>query len=181
MSDKEHDHAERSTKGRAQDGRFSPLIDEILSKHHRYVREELPRIDALLKKCAYDCGESKDAIGAVTRFFANLAEDIEAHLVKEEDKLFPALRAADEGRNDTDLSPLVRELAAEHDQAGDALARMQVSLAEALLPEGEQPEIEELHRRLLDFEADLKAHVRAEDLLFARAAGLDGRPSVGRR
>jgi len=168
-------------KASRSDGLFSPLIDEILTKHHRYIREEVPRINALLKKCAYGCGESKDALGAVTRFFGNLAEDIEAHLVKEEDRLFPALRAADEGRSDTDLAPLVRELAAEHDQAGDALARMQVSLAEALLPEGEQPEIEELHRRLREFEEDLKAHVRAEDLLFARAAGLDGRPKVGRR
>ena len=80
-----------------------------------------------------------------------------------------------------DVVPTIRKLRTEHDQAGDALARMQISLVEALLPEDEQPEIEELHRRLREFEADLKEHVRAEDQLFARAAGLDGRPSVGRR
>jgi len=173
--------AEENARNPAGEGLFSPLIDEILGKHHRYVREELPRIGALLKKCAYGCGESKEAVGAVTRFFGNLAEDIEAHLVKEEDELFPALRAADQGRNNTALAPLIGELRAEHDQAGDALMRTQVSLTEALLPEGAEPEIKELHRRLQEFETDLRAHVRAEDLLFARATGLDGRPTVGRR
>jgi len=173
--------AAKGVKASRSDGLFSPLIDDILAKHHRYVREEVPRISALLKKCAYACGESEEAVGAVTRFFGSLAEDIEVHLAKEEDKVFPALRTADKGRNDTDLAPLIRELRAEHDQAGDALMRTQVSLVEALLPEGERPEIEELHRRLREFEGDFKEHVRAEDLLFARATGLDGRPKSGRR
>ena len=172
--------AAKGAKTSARAGLFSPLIDEILERHHRYVREEVPRIKAIFEKCADGCGESVEAIGAVTRFFGGLADELDAHLLREEDELFPALRAADEGRPHERIGPIIEKLRAEHDHAGDALTRTHVSLAEALLPEGARPEIEELHRRLRDFEADLKAHVYAEDLLFARATGLERRPG-GRR
>ncbi|MHC4249129.1 MAG: hemerythrin domain-containing protein [Planctomycetota bacterium] len=156
-----------------REGLFTPIIDEILSRHHRYVREEVPRIKAVLDECADGCGESAEAIGAVTRFFDGLAKELDAHLLREEDELFPALRAAEEGRRHERLGPVIRKLRAEHDHAGDALTQTHVALAEALVPEGAHPKIKELHGRLQAFEEDLRAHVRAEDLLFARATGLD--------
>jgi regulator of cell morphogenesis and NO signaling len=177
VSENKADGAAEDAKG---SGLFSPLIDEILARHHRYVREAMPQINAILEKCAEGCGESVEAIGAVTRFFGGLAKELETHLAREEEELFPALRAADEGRPHERVGPIIAKLRDEHDNAGDALTRTHVSLAEALLPEGAQPEIKELHRRLQEFEADLRAHVRAEDLLFARATGLDRRPSGGR-
>ena len=94
MSENKADGAAQSAKG---SGLFTPLIDEILERHHRYVREEMPRITAILEKCADGCGESSEAIGAVTRFFGGLAKELEAHLLREEDELFPALRAATTG------------------------------------------------------------------------------------
>ncbi|MHC5058436.1 MAG: hemerythrin domain-containing protein [Planctomycetota bacterium] len=159
-----------------REGLFTPIIDEILSRHHLYVREEVPRIRAILEECADGCGESAEAIGAVTRFFDGLAKELNAHLLREEDELFPALRAAGEGRRHEHLGPVVEKLRAEHDHVGDALTQTHVALAEALLPEGAHPKIRELHRRLQAFEEDLRAHVRAEDLLFARASGLGRRP-----
>jgi len=176
MKDKIGEASGEDAAARADGRRFTPLIEKILNKHHRHVREEVPRINALLKKCSGGCGESAEAIGAVARFFEGVAKELEAHLLKEEDELFPALTAADKGRPHADVAPIVQRLRDEHGHAGDALTRTHVSLAEALLPEGERPEIKELHRRLLEFEADLREHVRAEDLLFARAAGLDGGP-----
>jgi regulator of cell morphogenesis and NO signaling len=167
-------------KSSVRAGLFSPLIDEIVEQHHRYVREDTPRINAILEKCAADGGESAEAIGAVARFFGELADELAAHFLREERELFPVLRAADEGRPHESIGPIVARFRAEHAHAGDALTRTHVSLAEALLPEGARPEIKELHWRLVEFEADLKAHVRAEDMLFARATGLDGRPVVGR-
>jgi regulator of cell morphogenesis and NO signaling len=159
----------------AKDAIFSPIIDEILAKHHHYVREEIPRISAILEECADGCGESVEAIGAVTRFFDGLAKELEAHLAVEEDELFPALRAVEAGRPSADVAATIARLRSQHDRAGDALTQTHVALAEALLPEGTAPEIQELHRRLKEFETDLRAHVRAEDLLFARAAGLGSR------
>ncbi len=173
--------SDRDTGAAAHDGMFSPIIDEILNTHHRYVREEIPRISAILEECADGCGESVEAIGAVTRFFNDLTKELEGHLAVEENELFPALRAAEAGRASAEMGATIARLRADHDHAGDALAQMHVSLAEALLPEGTSPEIQELHRRLKEFEADLRAHVRAEDLLFARAVGLgsgSGKPPV---
>jgi regulator of cell morphogenesis and NO signaling len=164
-----------------KEGLFSPLIDEILKQHNQLVREDTPRINAILEKCAKGCGESVEAIGAVSRFFGELAEELTGHFKREEEELFPALLAAEEGRPHKSIAPIIRKFEAEHDHAGDALTKTRVSLAEVLLPEGAQPEIKELHTRLQNFERDIWAHVRIEDLLFARASSIGGRPAVGRQ
>ena len=60
------------------------LVDHIEAVHHRYVWDELPRLDALLDKVGGVHGERHPELTAVAEVFAELRAEFEPHLIKEE-------------------------------------------------------------------------------------------------
>ena len=70
------------------------LVDHIESLHHRYLWAELPRVSALVDKIATVHGERHPELADVQRLFTELRADLEPHLAREEQQLFPMIRAA---------------------------------------------------------------------------------------
>lgn len=66
------------------------LIGHILSAHHDWLKENLPRIGHLAQKVARAHGEHAPQTVEAGRLFAELAREMEPHLEKEELILFPA-------------------------------------------------------------------------------------------
>ena len=67
------------------------LVDHIESTHHRYLWEELPRLSALLDKVVSVHGERHPELNALAACFAAIRADLEPHLRKEEQVLFPMI------------------------------------------------------------------------------------------
>lgn len=156
-----------ASAGTAEGGpSVAEVIDHVLRKHHAFLRREIPRIRGMLKACMAQHPDEGEVLDALSSFFNGLAEDIMEHMEKEEVELFPLVL---EGQDAQDLEPVLQELDAEHELAGEKLTLSQFPVVRALLPTAAG---EQLHSALMAFEADLGAHIDLErDVLFPGIRG----------
>ena len=68
------------------------LLDHIESVHHSYLWAELPRISALVDKIVAVHGDRHPELARVQELYNELRADLEPHLVREEQVLFPRIR-----------------------------------------------------------------------------------------
>lgn len=68
------------------------LIDNIVTVHHDYLREELPRLSFLTEKVANAHGANDERLGRLASAFHGFREELESHMAKEEQVLFPLIK-----------------------------------------------------------------------------------------
>jgi regulator of cell morphogenesis and NO signaling len=156
------------------------LADHILTAHHAFMKRELPRIDGLLAKVTAAHGERHgEMLGELAATFQGLRDEIQQHLAKEEEILFPLITATDAflsgngGRPGchcgTVLNP-IRQMEHEHENAGRALARMRELTDNYRLPDDGCPTFATLYEALDSMEKDLHEHIHLENnILFPSA------------
>ena len=148
------------------------LVDHIEAVHHRYVWDELPRLDALLEKVVGVHGERHPELTAVAEVFAELRAEFEPHLIKEERVLFPMIREmaiAQEpptfhcGSVANPISMMMRE----HDAAGEILQRLRALTDDYRAPADGCVSYRRLFEGLEGLEVDTHFHIQKENnLLF---------------
>ena len=160
------------------------LIRHIVGTHHEYLKLELPRIDARLAKVlAVHGGHDADVLRPLQGLFIALREELELHLHKEEQILFPVIEAyeaaAAVGRPlpptplGTVTNPIV-VMEHEHDSAGDVVERMRKVTSGFTPPPHACTTYRALFESLAQLESDLHRHVHLENnVLFPRAAALE--------
>jgi len=164
-------------------GPLADLIRHILDTHHVYTREESARIHALLEKVCGKHGANHPELGDVRALFLKLDADLQPHLLKEEQILFPyilrleAARAAGGGRPFAPFGTVnnpVRMMMFEHDTAGDILRELRAAASDFRAPEDACMSFRALYQALEDFEKDLHRHIHLENnVLFPRAVALE--------
>jgi len=161
------------------------LITHITSVHHKFVREESPRIEALASKVAGVHGKNHPELLEVQEVFSALAEELRVHLMKEEEILFPYVLRMEESvlagepappaMFGTVMNP-VRMMMQEHDGAGDALRSLRSITYNYAIPEDACISYRTLYQALPDYEADLHQHIHLENnILFPRAIAMEGK------
>jgi regulator of cell morphogenesis and NO signaling len=154
------------------------LADHLVATHHRYLREELPALEALAVKVAGVHGERHPELAEVRRLVVVLRADLEPHLDKEERILFPAIRALTAGRRDFpfgDIGNPIRVMAVEHDDAGELLARLRHVSGGYVVPDDGCASYRSLYERLEALELDTHLHIHKENhALFPAAQALAG-------
>lgn len=155
------------------------LALHIVATHHRYLWEELPLLDALADKVATVHGERHPELAEVRRLVAALRADLEPHLAKEEQVLFPAVAALAAGDGPALPMPLahpVKAMLVEHDQVGELLAELRTATADYAVPADGCASYTSLYERLEALEADTHLHVLKENhTLFPAVLELDHR------
>lgn len=146
------------------------LIRHILDTHHAYLRSELPRIQAMAERVAKVHGGHTPALVEVFQVFCAMADELDGHMMKEEQILFPAIEALFGGQAVMPLDGPVACMLQEHDDAGQALARMR-ELTQGFVP---PPEACNTYRALFaglaELESDLHRHIHLENsVLFPQA------------
>lgn len=137
------------------------LVDHIIAVHHSFLKKNLPVIGELLFKVLQVHGPHHPELFEVHQLFGGLRQELEAHLVKEEAFLFPAI-AAGEG-----TAALIEELEAEHEGAGDALKTLREVTDHHQAPADGCASFRELYRLLSALEQDMYTHVHLENnILF---------------
>lgn len=102
----------------------SKLIDHILVMHHHFLREALPTLSRLLFKLLEVHSLHHPELFEIHHQFSLLKMELEAHLIKEEHLLFPALIAYETNPSEEALQAtqhLLTDLEAEHEAAGDLI------------------------------------------------------------
>jgi regulator of cell morphogenesis and NO signaling len=150
------------------------LIAHIVNKHHAYLRAELPRIHAMSERVAKVHGGHTPSLVEVFNIFRTMAEELDSHMSKEEQILFPAIDALYAGSSAVmPLDGPVACMLREHEDAGGALARMR-ELTNGFTP---PPEACNTYRALFaglaELEDDLHRHIHLENaVLFPQAQAL---------
>ncbi len=67
------------------------LTQHVVAKHHAFIRSELPRLQALIAKVVGVHGQRHQELKEVQTIFSGVAQELTAHLMKEELVLFPAI------------------------------------------------------------------------------------------
>ncbi len=158
----------------------SELIDHIVRSHHGFLRTELPRLSTLTDKVFEVHGSGTPELGELRRVMAGFREEIESHLAKEEQILFPAIVACEargaampQGAGVLARGP-ISCMESEHDEAGAALAEMRRLTGDYSPPEAACGSWRALYLGLEELEQDMHRHIHEENnILFeqVRAAG----------
>ena len=161
------------------------LIGEIVGRHHSYARSETPRLLTMLGKVVSRHGQAHPELASIQSLFGALTEELFAHMLKEENILFPYLdrmaSAVAQGAAAPPASfgsvemPISRMLA-DHEDAGELLAQIRALSAEYQAPDSACPTYRALYHGLEEFERDLHHHVHLENnILFPRALHMEQR------
>jgi regulator of cell morphogenesis and NO signaling len=163
----------------------SELVEHIVAKHHAYVRQELPRLEALIAKVNGVHGKNHPELAQIGRVWAEIVQEMTMHMMKEENILFPymvELEKAAQGRGPQPVCMFgtvqnpVRMMMTEHDSAGASLRAMRELSADYTLPAEACTSYRVLYEALAAFEADLHQHIHLENnILFPRAVEMEGR------
>lgn len=160
------------------------LISYIVGNHHEYVRRAIPTLLAHTAKIASVHGERHPELMEIERLFAGVADEMTSHMFKEERILFPyiqTLHAAAQQKRQAPPSPFgtvgnpIRMMEAEHESAGNAMARIRELSGGYQPPEDACTTYRVSLEELKAFEDDLHAHVHLENnILFPRAIEMEG-------
>ena len=159
------------------------LTRHIVGKHHRYVREAIPRVRGLLAKVKGKHGENHPELAAIENLFLELGREMTMHMQKEEMILFPYIEALERSaqRSETLEPPFfqtvqnpIHAMMKEHDAAGDLLRALRETSHDFSVPGDACMSYRELYESLEAFEADLHTHVHLENnILFPRAVEME--------
>jgi regulator of cell morphogenesis and NO signaling len=152
------------------------LINHILNTHHVYMRRELPQLSDLSTTILRVHGASHgEVLSKVHRLFHNLKMEIDQHLIKEEEIVFPQIMDYAENPTSSQLNKIVEmnnELMKEHDGAGGVLKELRKVTDQYRVPEDGCPTYMKTFRKLEDLESDLFQHIHLENnILFPRLEG----------
>lgn len=157
------------------------LVVHLVETHHRYLWDELPRVQALLDTVVDVHGDRHPELHEIAECFGAVRADIEPHLVKEERVLFPAIRqlaaapAAPTfgfGTIGNPISAMLRD----HDELGTLLLDLRTSTNDYTVPEDGCASYRALFEGFAQLEADTHLHVHKENnVLFPRVVLLESR------
>ena len=143
------------------------LIDHILVAYHRPLEEELPRLEFMARKVHRVHGERQpEMFGELLSTFLGLKAELESHMMKEEQVLFPMIRQEQGSR----AAGPVAAMEHEHESAGGALECLRELTNGYEVPEGACNTWRALWHGLADLEESLHQHIHLENnILFPRA------------
>lgn len=159
------------------------ICEHIVTTHHNYIRNELPRLRQLAKKVVARHGSDRTELPEIQNLVETVGDDLLQHLSKEEMMLFPYITNLERSLADCGPRSLgcfgtvrnpIRVMMAEHDSAGETLARIRSLSGDYTPPEGACPTFVGFYQALSEFERDLHRHVHLENnILFPRAIDLE--------
>lgn len=161
----------------------SRLIAHIVEKHHAYCREELARLEQLLRTVVRAHGDRHPNLHRIQTVFVKMGTDLKQHLLKEEQTLFPMIVRMEEARDRQAALPKlpfgtianpIRMMILEHDTGGHELDEIRNLSSNYIPPADADADYQGLLEGLQRFEQDMKQHVFLEnDRLFPRAIALE--------
>ena len=160
---------------------MTELADDIERTHHAYLREELPRLGGLVKKVSAVHGQAHPWLTGLTSVYAKLVAELEPHMLKEEQILFPLIRELDQATTTPSfhcgsVGNPIRMMEMEHQNAGAALDRIREMTTDYEIPEGACNSFRAMLSGLEHLEADLHLHIHKEnEILFPKASEMEAK------
>ncbi|NIQ01446.1 MAG: iron-sulfur cluster repair di-iron protein [Nitrospinaceae bacterium] len=148
------------------------LVDHIESTHHVYLKQELPRLKALMEKVRTAHSRNHPELEGLQIALDRLEADLLPHMMKEEKVLFPMVRKLEAGAGPQQfhcgtLKAPIRVMKKEHDRAAGLLEEIRQLSQNYAVPEDGCGSFQSLMEGLKALDADLQTHIHKEnDILF---------------
>jgi len=162
---------------------LADLIEHIIATHHKYVREEIARLQPLFVKVCSAHGQNHPELRDLRNVFTALAQELTTHMMKEEMVLFPYIVRMEEAvvQNEPVLpAPFgtvenpIHMMEYEHDSAGRALRELRALSSGYQAPADACLSYRTLYEALEGFEKDLHQHIHKENnILHPRALAME--------
>jgi regulator of cell morphogenesis and NO signaling len=158
---------------------LTELADHIVATHHAYLNSELPRLQAIVEKVANVHGGNHPEMQDIREVFGGLKAELESHMAKEEQVLFPMVRELEQatGRPSFQCGSIanpIRMMELEHDGAGGALESLRQLTNGYSTPADACNTWRAMADGLRQLEEDLHVHIHKENnILFPRALRLE--------
>lgn len=157
------------------------LVDHLEATHHRYLHDELPRLEALAGDVAGAHSSRHPELVELHRLCAALRDDLEPHMAKEERVLFPMIRelataisppSLHSGSVANPISMMMRE----HEQTGALLEAVRRLTDGYRVPDDACSSYRALYEGLAALESDTHLHIHKENgALFPAVLELEQR------
>ena len=174
-----------STASEMEYASFSPtlLIDYILEKHHTYLREKNPTLLLYLDKLCKVHGDIHPELFEIQQLFQETAVELEDHMQKEEQILFPYIKAMDAARKNHQVLSVppfgavknpISLLKQDHEEAGEAFATLSELTRQYTPPMDACETYKVTFAMLQEYEQDVHKHIHLENnILFGKAKELE--------
>ncbi|HKT52222.1 MAG TPA: iron-sulfur cluster repair di-iron protein [Candidatus Angelobacter sp.] len=159
------------------------LVSYIVSRHHGYVKQEIPRLHKLLSKVVSVHGRNHAELIAIQKVFSALGAELISHMMKEEMVLFPYIAQMELALESGKQAPRaafgtvgnpVHMMELEHEDSGNALKKLRSFTSNYTPPQDACFSYNTLFAALKEFEMDLHQHIHLENnILFPRAVALE--------
>lgn len=154
------------------------LIDFIEKKFHREIREKTPIMLGYLEKVATVHGKAYNELYEIYRLFVGCANELEAHMQKEEKVLFPYIKQLFAKETPEACFPTIQApigvMKHEHEAEGDRFRRIAELSSNYTPPQGACNTYKVAYAMLNEFEQDLHLHIHLENnILFPQAIELE--------
>jgi regulator of cell morphogenesis and NO signaling len=160
---------------------LTQLITHIVDTHHVFTKSEMSRLRALVTKVIGAHGANHPELLTVGELFQRLCADLEPHMFKEEQVLFPYIIRMEKAETVL-LAPFgtvknpIRMMMMEHDTAGDILRKLRAVTSDYRVPSDGCISYQTLYQALQGLEKDLHQHIHLENnVLFPKAVELESR------
>ncbi len=165
---------------------LTALVEFIVRTHHAFTRDAIAALPPLAAKVHGRHGEAHPETRQVETLLRRLIEDLEPHIVKEEQILFPYVVSLDAAAGSgtapdscfgTVQNP-IRMMMREHDDVAEILTELRAVTKGYVAPGDGCASFEALYSGLTALEADLHRHIHLENnILFPAVCALEeGRP-----
>lgn len=157
------------------------LVDHIETVHHRYLWDELPRLDQLAGKVLAVHGTSHPELATVAESVDAVRADLEPHLRKEEQVLFPMIRTLGTATRPPEfhcgrIANPISMMMLEHEHTGELLAQLRATTDGYRTPDDGCASYRALYDGLAHLEADTHLHIHKENnVLFPAVVELEAR------
>ena len=159
------------------------LADYVEKKHHRYVEEKTPTLIQFLNKLCKVHGGTHPELFEITALFTSSAQDLAAHMKKEELILFPFIRKMAEAKSQNrDLATPhfgtvenpVEMMKHEHEVEGDRFRKIAELTNNYTPPTDACNTYKVTFAMLQEFEQDLHTHIHIKNnIMFPRSIALE--------
>lgn len=164
---------------------LTELADHIVNTHHRFMREELPRIDDLIQKVVNAHGAKHPELQQIGQVYRAMRAELESHMAKEENVLFPAVRKLEAAPETChfafgSVDNPIRMMRHEHEDVGNSLQSLRELTGDFTPPKDACPTFRVMFESLTRLEQDLHIHIHKENnILFPRAQELEQTVAAG--
>ncbi|MBU3073621.1 iron-sulfur cluster repair di-iron protein [Clostridium estertheticum] len=145
----------------------SALIKHIVETHHEFTKKQLREIDIiLLKVLKVHFKHHSEELLKVHRNFGTLKIELEEHLIKEEENLFPLIENFEMTKDENVLSKIhriIKDTESEHDEAGNIIKELEKITRDFNAPEGACTSFKLVYTKIHDLEKDLFIHIYLEN------------------